>query len=321
MNEINKHSYTAASSFPAKLFADDSVLQMVREHRIRPLHVQINMQNKCPLKCGFCSCANRDFDYEMPYDQLISISETLIKLGAVAFTNTGGGECLAYEKFGEYVDYLRNKKMEISLTTNGVLFNKHNLSFIDKLAWCRVSLSDERDLCPTELEEALKHKTEWSFSYVVTEGRLDRIIRAIEFANKHNFTHVRIVDDILGNTVSLDHIKDTLAKHNINTSRIIWQGRKEYTKGSKMCLVSLLKPNIDVYGNLTGCCGVQVASNPPALDFTRVFRVCDSKGIEDAYKNQKYFNGSVCERCYYSDYNAVLGAMWNANDLKHKEFL
>jgi organic radical activating enzyme len=315
-------SYTAAAVLPAKLFCDNGVLEAVRNHKISPVHVQINPTNKCPLKCAFCSCANRETDREMSYDELCAISEKFITLGAKAFTITGGGDPLAHEHIGKYVNWLHSKGVAAALVTNGVLFKNHDLSFIEHLTWCRVSLSDDRDLRPAELEEAIKHKTDWSFSYVLTKPSLPRIIRAIEFANEHNFTHIRIVDDIINNlSTTMDRIRRTIEDNGIDCGRVIWQGRKTYTRGHKRCLVSLLRPNVDIYGNLTGCCGIQYASNPPALDFTRAFRVCDAKGIEKAYQEQKYFDGSICERCYYSDYNEALNAMWNAGDLHHQEFL
>lgn len=327
---MNVSSYTAASAFPAKLFCelDDGteLVRLIREHRIPPLHVQINPTNNCPLNCSFCSCKNMDRTAEMPLAELIEISAKLIRLGARAFTITGGGDPLAHKHITKYVKWLFDQEIEISLVTNGVLFNKHDIKFTKMLTWCRISLSDERLLRPAELEgvvESQEHNwCDFSFSYVVQAGDLGRLIPAIQFANKHCFGHIRVVDDIIGGSaVSLESIRDTLVKHGIDTSRVIWQGRKTYSRGHKRCLVGLLKPNIDVYGNLTPCCGIQYASNPPMLDFTRAFRVCDKDGIEKVYREQRCFDGSVCERCYYSDYNNALNAMWGASELKHQRFL
>ncbi len=323
---LNKSSYTAASTIPAKLFCDESILGNVKAHSIKPYHVQVNPANSCPLSCGFCSCANREKDIEIDYDKLREISKKLILLGARAFTITGGGDPLAYSKLSDYVEWLSACNMQVSLVTNGVLFGEQkDTSFIDKLTWCRISLSDERSLRECEILPVIaenKKAVDFSFSYVVTTGRLDRITAAIEFANKHEFSHVRIVDDIIGGySTTLDRIKNLIIESGIDCSRVIWQGRKNYTRGHKRCLISLLKPNIDVYGNVVPCCGVQYASSPPMLDYTRAFRVCDDKGIEKAYQEQRYFDGSICERCYYSDYNNILNAAWDSNELKHEKFV
>lgn len=316
-------SYTAASAFPAKLFCEDDTVASVRNHRIRPFHVQVNPTNRCPLACKFCSCANREKNVEIPYCLLTNITDRLVVLGAKAVTITGGGDPLAYDNLPKYIKYLHGKGIEVSLVTNGVLFGEFmTLGFMDYLSWCRISLSDERELRPNEIGMAINMRPDFSFSYVVTTGNLGNIIKAVEYANRNKFSHVRMVDDIIkGSKVSLDKIRQTLVEHGIDISRVIWQGRKEYTKGSPRCLVGLLKPNIDVYGNVTPCCGIQYASNPPALDFTRAFRVCDKDGIEKVYKEQRYFSGAICERCYYSDYNNALNAIWDANTLKHKNFI
>ena len=314
---MNASSYTAASAFPAKLFTD-AIIKTVREHDIKPVHVQINPTNRCPLNCSFCSCKNMDRTIEMPLADLIKISEKFIRLGARAFTITGGGDPLAYRQLPQYVRWLYGKGIKTALVTNGVLFKKHDLRFLSYLSWCRISLSDERELHPEDIESVVREG--FSFSYVIITGNLDKITTAIKFANEHNFSHVRLVDDIIGGSrISLVDIKERLVKDGVDISRVIWQGRKAYSRGHPRCLVSLLKPNIDAHGNFTPCCGVQYAGNPPALDFIETFRLKGS--IKDIYAEQQFFNGSVCERCYYSDYNGVLNAVWDYDILDHKDFV
>jgi len=318
----NQASYTAASAVPAKLFSEDETVAMVREHRIKPLHVQTNITNSCPLQCSFCSCRNMDRTAKMDFGLLKEISQKLIDLGAEAFTQTGGGDPLAYEHLETYFGFLLEKGMEISLVTNGILFKNYDPKFFRCLSWCRISLSDERTFRPAEIDPVIEAcKTDWSFSYVLLDkANIANIITAIEYANAHEFSHVRVVDDIVGGSDTMGDIKETLKRHKIDTSRVVWQGRKNYTKGHARCLLSLLKPNVDVYGNLTGCCGVQFASDPPMLDFTRAFRVCDMDSIDRTYAEQKYFKGSICQRCYYTDYNNILNAEWISGDLRHGKF-
>ena len=319
---MDKLSFTAASTIPAKLFMADDTAKEVLEHRIKPIHVQTNVTNKCPLKCTFCSCANMDRNASIIFDLLKDISQKLIDLGARAFTNTGGGDPLAYDHLEAYFDFLKERGMDIALVTNGVLFKNYVPTAFQRLTWCRISLSDERAFRPAEIDSVIKAcNVDWSFSYVLLKKvDIANLIRAIEYANENNFSHIRVVDDIIGGSNTMEEIKETLRRHQVDTCRVIWQGRKDYSLGNKQCLMSLLKPNVDVYGNLAACCGVQYASDPPMLDFVRRFRTCGPEAIEKTYETQACFDGSGCRRCYYSDYNNVLNAIWNAGNLKHGNF-
>ncbi len=322
---MNNQSYTAASTVPAKLFCDNNIVDGARNHRIMPRHLQTNLTNKCPLNCSFCSCAKRDKTLEMPFDIAKAMTEKFIELGIRAVTNTGGGDPLCYKPLPEYIKFLSEKKIDASLVTNGIMFKNFNLDVINLLTWCRISLSDNREFNPSEIREAVKIKTGWSFSYVISQEdpNIPNIINMIEFANNNGFTHIRIVDDILDNrNISKLHIlKDILDRSRVDTSKVIWQGRKEYTKGHPRCLISLLKPNITPDGMFVGCCGIQYSSNPPMLDWPRFYSMGTIDEIDLVYKNQNYWDGTKCERCYYSDYNVILNAMWNSAQLEHQGFV
>jgi organic radical activating enzyme len=321
---MNNSSYTAASTIPAKLFCDQDLFAGIVNKKIKPVHIQINPTNRCPLNCSWCSCANRDKGIEMPYDDLINITKKFIYLGTKAVTITGGGDPLAYSHISGYVNYLYSKNIKIGLVTNGVLFNEANIGWVKKLTWCRISLSDEYKLLTPKLENIVKScKTGWSFSYVVTPTtNIDNIVKAIEFANKNNFTHVRLVDDILNETSSskVQELKTTISKL-IDDKIVIYQGRKNHTKGNKRCLISLLKPNIGPDGFIQGCCGIQFSKNPPSLDLLPEDSMGGPDDIEKIWSEQKYYDGSSCEKCYYSDYNNILNIMWDSSDLQHKEFI
>jgi len=117
-----RESFTAASTVPAKLFCDNDIVNAVRNHKIMPIHVQTNLTNKCPLTCDFCSCAKRDKTSEMCIDDAKMMAEKFISLGAKAFTQTGGGDPLAYKDLPEFLYFLKQHNVESALVTNGVLF-------------------------------------------------------------------------------------------------------------------------------------------------------------------------------------------------------
>jgi MoaA/NifB/PqqE/SkfB family radical SAM enzyme len=326
---MNTSSYTAASVIPSKLFNYNNIdlmLSMIKHKHIFPIHIQINPTNKCPLNCSFCSYKNRDKNLEMDINKLKEITNNFYNLGTRAISITGGGDPLAYPYLGDYVNFCDIKNIKIGLVTNGLLFKSlKDWSFINKLTWCRISLSDEYDINKFKdnfIHVISNYKTDWSFSYVVTKYfDLYKLSEAIKIANKHNFTHIRVVDDILNNqsNVNMSDIKKELNKNNIDDKLVIYQGRKQYTKGHKKCLISLLKPNVGPDGNIFPCCGTIYRKQIPSLNLVND----DSMGnnIGDIWKNQKYFNGSVCDRCYYSDYNNILNTIIDSQNINHEKFI
>jgi organic radical activating enzyme len=320
-----RHSFTAASTIPAKIFCDDSIVDATRAGKIFPIHVQTNLTNKCPLNCSFCSCANRDKTLEMSIYDAKMMAEKFVSLGAKAFTNTGGGDPLAYPHLAEFLRFVHDLKAESALVTNGVLFKSMDLEALDTLTWCRISLSDNRLFQASEIREAVQHNTDWSFSYVLSRNKpnIVNIVNMLEFANTNNFTHVRIVDDILDahGPDRIEILREILDKAQIDTSRVIWQGRKEYTRGHPRCLIGLLKPNVTPDGMIVPCCGIQYSSNPPMLDWPRLYAIGHISNIDKMYEEQTVWPGNKCERCFYNDYNSVLNTIGSSNALKHKNFV
>jgi organic radical activating enzyme len=200
----------------------------------------------------------------MPYEDLIKLTDKFIKLGTKAVTTTGAGDPLAYPHLSKYFKYLNDKRIKIGLVTNGVLFNPSDAEFMKMITWCRVSLSDEYKLLTPKLEQIVAGAPiDWSFSYVLTpKSNVYNIASAVKFANKHKFTHVRIVDDILdAQSSDMANLKIELSRL-VDDKIVIYQGRKNFTKGHKRCLISLLKPNIGPDGNAYPCC---IDGNEPIM--------------------------------------------------------
>ena len=317
-------SYTAASTLPVKLIIDKGLTQSIKSHNIYPTHIQINPSNRCNFNCSFCSLSNRDKEIELDWDRMKETVYKFYKLGTKAATITGGGDPLMYTKINELIDLLDRFGIKVGLVTNGTLFKRFNLDNINKVTWCRISISDEYKPKLDFLEEVVQNKTDWSFSYVVTKQfNKNKLFETINFANKHNFTHVRIVNDILSGCEDglMETIKQLLKDNNIDDSKVIYQGRKTFSRGAKRCLIGLMKPNISPDGMITSCCGIQYAINPPPLDFNKKFAIGYVEDIEHIWKNQKYFEGTFCSKCYYSDYNNILNILWDSNEIQHQEFI
>lgn len=322
MMDTKRISFSSAETFPLKVCIHRGLLEGIREGYIKPIHLQFMPTNKCNLNCSFCSCSKRDKDLEFPIKEVAELSSLMAELGCRAVSITGGGEPLMHPYINEMIYMLFVNDMDIGLVTNGLLLDK--LYSGDAITWCRISCSDERKL--TEKYEVILDRSvinnkniDWSFSYVVSTPErfdIDNLVKMVEFANEHKFTHVRVVSDLIDirNTVSMAAIQDGLSDL-VDDSLVIYQGRNIWDHGTKNCLISLLKPTVGADGYVYPCCGVQYARGDCDLDTPADMRMGHWKDMESLV----HYDGSACIRCYYKNYNDLLGLL--TSDIQHKNFL
>lgn len=321
---MNRESYTSASVFPSKLLHQ----KVIEDGKIIPMHLQISPTNACNLNCSFCSCGDRDKKKQLSLEQITEVIDVCAERGTKAITWTGGGSPLMHPKINEMLDYASSKGIQSSLVTNGILLNRlypHN-----NLTWCRISSSDDRELSKIKEErymnrikcaQKINPKTDFAFSYVLTKNPNYNLMgKLINFANKNNFTHVRIVSDLcdLDNVQPMDELKMKLKCDKIDDNKVIYQGRKDSTKGTKDCYISLLKPVICPEG-IFGCCGIQYAIHGQPRDMIDKLKMGELKDLPKIIDKQKYFDGSVCDTCFYSEYNSALSKLKNRPE--HLEFV
>ena len=321
-------SYTAANSIPLKIFKNPDVGIALSQGRIPPIHVQIIPTNRCNLNCKFCSCSNRDKSLELSLEQIKTLCKDLRDLGCKSATITGGGEPLMHPNIHEVLKLISNYNIKIGLVTNGLLLNKLTASDFENITWCRISCSDDRsfDAVQETLDVAVCEGkgVDWAFSYVASgEFNPDNLTKYIHFANAHNFTHVRVVSDLcnLNSVPDMDLIRYWVkdAAWEIDLSKVIFQGRKQFDSGQKDCWISLLKPLIGADGYIYPCCGVQYAHKEYERDNPETMRMGRVENIKEIYKTQTPFCGSNCYRCYYTNYNDILNQMMQSID--HVEFV
>lgn len=86
-----------------------------------PLTVIFNVTDRCNLRCSYCYVAyyQRKKD-ELPLDRILAIIDELSEMGCkrVSF---GGGEPLLREDIGEMIDYVKERRMECVINSNGYL--------------------------------------------------------------------------------------------------------------------------------------------------------------------------------------------------------
>jgi len=304
---FERDNFTAASTFPVKLLHTD----ILNNGKIMPVHIQISPTNVCNLNCSFCSCGDRDKKKSFTLKEIMQILDVCAERGTKAMTITGGGEPLMHPQINEIIKYAGEKNIEVGLVTNGTLFSL--LGYHDNLIWCRISSSDDRTLNRDfwkNIEYGIKTnpQTDWAFSHVITENpNYQNIQDLIDFADK-DFTHIRLVSNLLDLNVipSMDTIKKNLR----DDEKVIYQGRKDSTEGTKHCLISLLKPVIAPEG-IFPCCGAQYAIYNQPRDMIKRMKMGDIKDLPEILDKQKYFDGSVCNVCYYSQYNDIIKKLLN----------
>ena len=321
MDRINRiASYTASGVFPVKLLQDKLAIS---EGKILPRHLQLNPTNQCDLNCSFCSCSDRVKGLELSFDEIKDILYTFKLFGTVGLTITGGGEPLLHPNINEILDLAKKLNIKTGLVTNGLKIDRLKSGYAQ---WIRVSYSDERD-CSDSFLHKLSNKIiemphiNWAFSYVLTrKPQWDKLTTIIAFSAKHNFSHARLVDDIL----DAENVPDiSESKQRINgvpgENLVIYQSRKQFTIGRKRCLISLLKPSIGADGKIYPCCGTQYALENAPRDYAETMQMGHWKEFINILIEQKHFDGSVCAKCYYEDYNRLLELL--ITKLEHKEFV
>lgn len=91
-------------------------------------YLRISLLERCNLRCVYCMPENgielRDKKEFMTQEELVYIATTFVQLGVKKIRLTGG-EPLIKKNFAEIVDALSKLPVELTLTTNGVLLDKH----------------------------------------------------------------------------------------------------------------------------------------------------------------------------------------------------
>jgi len=119
-----------------------------------PIFMEVNLTNKCNLKCKWCIAGNRENNStELHIDKLKLFIESFSSMNGKALTFSGGGEPTLYTHFEEVVNCSLQNNIELGLMTNG-LFNSKVLDIIDgNFKWIRVSLDTVNEEKYTSFKE------------------------------------------------------------------------------------------------------------------------------------------------------------------------
>jgi MoaA/NifB/PqqE/SkfB family radical SAM enzyme len=310
--------YSAFNAIPWKLIrAKDICL----DRRIRPLHIRIMPTNKCNANCQWCCYKDVDRQVELDIKEIKKIIDHFYVLGTRAITFSGGGEPTMHPDIEEMLLYAKNKGIECGLITNGLLWSakKDNFKTLNKiLTWIRVSVVDTVGSYNANIITNIAKKfkgVDIGVSFVVTKGvNLETAKNICEMANNYyNITHIKFIQDSyeLGD----DSLKTVKSVCDEITDKAFFIWRTEFTKGSKNCHVSLLKPVVDATGYIFPCCDTQHAVGIDTRHPSDRLKMCRWEDFGTA----PHFNGAVCKKCYYDTYNLFLSELLNRGH--HDEFL
>ena len=316
-----KRGYVAAGSLPWKVVKSREWLV---DGKIIPLHLQFIPTNRCNGNCPWCSCKEVDRKVELQWSEIQDIIEHFFNLGTKAVTITGGGEPTLHPQFENMVRMFDDYGIDVGVVTNAIKWRKEDinklLALSEYLMWVRISITDT--ISGGYDVDGLKNvvygldHSDVGFSFTVPENvSVETAVKICELANEHpNVTHIRFVSDILDpNDRAM--VKVTGACAGI-TDKAIFQSRSEFTKGKRHCFISLLKPIVDATGYVFPCCGVQYAVPSKLRHMPDMLRMCHWK---DYGMKTLTFDGSVCQKCYYTDYNDVLEQI--ISPIPHENFV
>ena len=332
---MDQFAYSSANTFPLKVLLHEELRNTIRLYKkVIPVHLQLNPTNKCNFSCRICSCSSRDKKLEMGIEEILNFCRDAQRLGAKSITVTGGGEPTLHKDFEELITKLKKMHFQLGLVTNGTtttlfpdlfkLFTWVRISATDKLGKNLYKIDRSVDSWLAEIALAVEqNSTDWAFSHVTGQLTNYPLIRQlIEFANEHDFTHVRIVSDILKAVFhrnKMGSIAVYLHSHKVSDNLVNYQSRSSWTTGQNPCYISLLKPVIGADGYLYPCCGTQYALKNPSRDYEKTMRMGKAMDLPELIERQSFFDGSICSKCYYENYNIVLDRLMNG--MPHGQFL
>ena len=145
-----------------------------------PVYLEISPTNRCNHRCIFCAYDfikrdNSDIGKEIMLKALKDMADNGVK--SVMFS--GEGESLLHDNICEFIEKAKKYGLDVSLATNGSLFNKEKAErCLPYLSWVRFSV----DAGTPETYSFIHNTQKESFNKLI-----ENIKNAVEIRNKNNF--------------------------------------------------------------------------------------------------------------------------------------
>lgn len=142
-----------------------------------PISINLDLTSACNFSCSYC--VDSMILNTGSYLKLEEIKKTINFLhskGLLSVILVGGGEPTLHKDFGEIVDYLKSKKLEVGIVTNGSRLDKVQevADLLEKGDWVRISI------------DAAKQETFENLHRPKTDVTLDRILEKAKKLKERN---------------------------------------------------------------------------------------------------------------------------------------
>jgi radical SAM protein with 4Fe4S-binding SPASM domain len=107
-----------------------------------PIYVEIGPTNRCNHKCVFCALDwVENGDVDIGKDVMTSSLQNMSEVGVKSVMFAGEGEPLLHKDIGFFVQSAKKHGMDVSITTNGSMFNSEKREeCLPSLSWIRFSV-------------------------------------------------------------------------------------------------------------------------------------------------------------------------------------
>lgn len=121
---------------------------LMKNKRLAPIYIRIKPTNICNQNCYYCCYANdkavanrkvEKNDY-IPWQKMKEIINDISEMGVKAVTFSGGGDPLCYQYIDQALRLIIDKKIDLSMITNGQGLIGDSAELLLNAKWIRISL-------------------------------------------------------------------------------------------------------------------------------------------------------------------------------------
>ncbi len=167
----------------------DRLIAFEKGETVYPIHVNINVSNRCNNSCPLCTTKNKDGKLA-DTKRVKEIIHELGELGVKCLGYGGGGEPTCHPDLVEIIRYSRENGMEVAVTTNGYELSDEIIeTIVDCCLWIRISL----DADGPEIYKKTHGMDEKAFQRVI-----DNLAKLIEAKKRKNSSIIIGITYLIG---------------------------------------------------------------------------------------------------------------------------
>lgn len=137
------------------------------------LSLELELSRTCNLRCIYCyASSGAALENELSLQEIFSVIDQAVQLGAQKIIVLGGGEPLLYPKLFNVIDYILSKSLDVDLFTNGTLIDKDVAVALYRRG---IAISMKMNSREPEIQDLLAGK---KGTFVAIEKGLDALMEA-----------------------------------------------------------------------------------------------------------------------------------------------